>query len=162
MCIYNNKDRKISFLEVDQFELKSSNFLEYIHINIIAKFKILGSKSSKIEGKSGRWSTEEHIRFLQGLKQHGKDWKLVQLHVNQDTEPNVKREGSTRSGPQVRSHAQKFFKRIQPNLLPNESSIQCLIRTGFSIEILISGIEDNEEKMSLILELKDSLEDIPD
>ena len=128
----------------------------------IAELKILGSKHWKGDGKSGRWSTEEHIRFLQGLKRHGKDWKLVQRHVNQDTGLDSKREENLRSGPQIRSHAQKFFKRIQPNFLMNESAIQCLNRKNYSVEILISGIEDNEEKIALISKLKDSLENFPD
>jgi hypothetical protein len=33
--------------------------------------------------------------------QYGKDWKKVEQHVN------------TRSGSQVRSHAQKFFNKLQ-------------------------------------------------
>lgn len=46
----------------------------------------------------GRWTQDEHERFLAGLKLYGKNWYKVQQHVG------------TRKAEQVRSHAQKFFK----------------------------------------------------
>lgn len=48
--------------------------------------------------RTGRWSKNEHERFLEGIKIHGtKRWVLVASHVR------------TRSTEQTRSHAQKFF-----------------------------------------------------
>lgn len=76
------------------------DFFEWL---IIAEMKILNTRVAKKDGKSGRWTTEEHVNFLVGLRKHGKDWKLVNRHV------------PDRSGPQIRSHAQKFFKRIAPH-----------------------------------------------
>jgi SHAQKYF class myb-like DNA-binding protein len=55
------------------------------------------SATGKEKANVGRWTADEHIKFCQGLKIHGKNWKLVERHV------------VTRSGPQIRSHAQKFF-----------------------------------------------------
>lgn len=49
----------------------------------------------------GRWTNQEHLRFLQGLEAYGKDWKKIQGVVG------------TRSGRQVRSHGQKYFQRFQ-------------------------------------------------
>lgn len=51
--------------------------------------------------KHGRWSKEEHLRFLQALKLFGKEWRKVQQHV------------CTRTSTQARSHAQKFFVKIE-------------------------------------------------
>lgn len=48
----------------------------------------------------GRWHREEHLRFIEAIKKHGKDWKSVEQFIE------------TRSGSQIRSHAQKFFNRI--------------------------------------------------
>jgi len=50
---------------------------------------------------AGRWTKEEHHRFVEGLKKFGKNWKQVEDFVG------------TRSGAQIRSHAQKFFNRLQ-------------------------------------------------
>ncbi|KAL4480521.1 hypothetical protein ABPG72_022276 [Tetrahymena utriculariae] len=50
---------------------------------------------------TGRWTREEHLRFVKGLGIHGKNWKKVEEYVG------------TRSGAQIRSHAQKFFNKIQ-------------------------------------------------
>jgi SHAQKYF class myb-like DNA-binding protein len=64
------------------------------------------SVSKPLYGKSsqksaGRWTKEEHQRFIDGLKKFGKNWKQVEEYV------------ATRNGAQIRSHAQKFFNRLE-------------------------------------------------
>ena len=54
---------------------------------------------------SGRWSEEEHQRFIDGILEYGNEWKNVQKIIK------------TRSSTQARSHAQKFFLRIKKNLI---------------------------------------------
>lgn len=49
---------------------------------------------------TGRWNKEEHDKFIDAIKQYGKDWKQVEQHIE------------SRTGAQIRSHAQKFFNRI--------------------------------------------------
>jgi SHAQKYF class myb-like DNA-binding protein len=49
----------------------------------------------------GRWTQEEHQRFIEAIMKHGNEWKQVQKHVG------------TRSSTQARSHAQKFFVKIK-------------------------------------------------
>ncbi len=49
------------------------------------------------------WTPEEHARMLEGLKRHKRDWAKVTKFVG------------TRSAAQVRSHAQKYFDRVQRN-----------------------------------------------
>ncbi len=59
----------------------------------------LGKKTSQKYRtfSSGRWTTEEHNNFLEGLKLYGKIWKKIQILV------------PTRSTIQIRTHAQKYF-----------------------------------------------------
>jgi len=47
-----------------------------------------------------RWTPEEHRLFLQGIMLYGKDWKSMQ--------PLIK----TRTLVQIRTHAQKVFKKV--------------------------------------------------
>jgi SHAQKYF class myb-like DNA-binding protein len=47
----------------------------------------------------GRWTFEEQAAFVRGLSEHDSDWKAISLLVK------------TRSLTQIRTHAQKFFKR---------------------------------------------------
>lgn len=61
--------------------------------------KIKGNKV-EINGKLyniGRWTDEEHNKFMEGIKIFGKDWKKVQQYVG------------TRTSAQSRSHAQKVL-----------------------------------------------------
>ena len=44
---------------------------------------------------------DEHFRFIEALQLYGKEWTRVQIHVG------------TRSSTQARSHAQKFFVKLE-------------------------------------------------
>jgi len=50
--------------------------------------------------KTGRWSKEEHQKFIEALLKFGNHWKKVQDHIE------------SRNSSQARSHAQKFFVKI--------------------------------------------------
>lgn len=57
---------------------------------------------------NGRWTKQEHNKFLEGIlisdlgiQLFGKNWKKIQSIVK------------TRSGSQIRSHAQKFFNKLE-------------------------------------------------
>ena len=56
---------------------------------------------SKLDIKEGRWSKEEHEIFLDGIVKYGMNWKKVKASI----------EG--RTSVQVRSHAQKFFRKLK-------------------------------------------------
>jgi SHAQKYF class myb-like DNA-binding protein len=50
---------------------------------------------------TGRWTKEEHEDFLEALQLHGKEWKKVAAKVK------------TRTVVQTRTHAQKYFQKLQ-------------------------------------------------
>jgi len=51
--------------------------------------------------KAGRWTSEEHKVFMNGLERYGKDWGTISDMVK------------TRNVVQIRSHAQKYFKKLE-------------------------------------------------
>ena len=64
------------------------------------------------EYHSGRWSNEEHQKFIEGIINYGNEWKRVQSIIK------------TRSSTQARSHAQKFFLRMKKEINQNVLSDQ--------------------------------------
>ena len=70
-----------------------------------------GTEEDLVKGKgvqsndhnNGKWTQEEHERFLHGIEIHGNRWRKVMDCVK------------TRDCAQIRSHAQKYFRR-QRNL----------------------------------------------
>eukprot|EP00331_Platyophrya_macrostoma_P003776 CAMPEP_0176431040 /NCGR_PEP_ID=MMETSP0127-20121128/14592_1 /TAXON_ID=938130 /ORGANISM="Platyophrya macrostoma, Strain WH" /LENGTH=246 /DNA_ID=CAMNT_0017813005 /DNA_START=35 /DNA_END=775 /DNA_ORIENTATION=- len=61
---------------------------------------------------NGRWTKEEHQRFVEAIKNYGKNWKKVEEFVG------------TRSGAQIRSHAQKFFLRLEKELKHKQNPLK--------------------------------------
>ena len=57
-------------------------------------------KKNVNENNLGRWTNAEHKIFLKALERYGRDWAQIQKKVK------------TRSLTQVRSHANKIFKKI--------------------------------------------------
>ena len=56
--------------------------------------------TNEVKYNYGRWTKEEQKRFLYGLKYFGRNNKLIQKLIK------------TRSLVQIRSHSQKFLKKI--------------------------------------------------
>ncbi len=50
---------------------------------------------------NGRWTDEEHSKFLEAINLYGKNWSKVHKYIG------------SRSSAQTRSHAQKYFNKLE-------------------------------------------------
>ena len=65
------------------------------------KLNLRNIKHKKNNYNIGRWTEDEHRRFIEAILKYGNEWKSVQKHIK------------TRSSTQSRSHSQKFFLKIK-------------------------------------------------
>lgn len=78
----------------------------------------------------GRWTKDEHFRFLVALKLYGKEWRKVQEHVR------------TRTSTQARSHAQKFFQKLEKRDQNLEEFLKHLDVDNLEKHCIMSDLED--------------------
>ena len=128
---------QFSYLESEKKNESSTKVGQTIEEEFLSSSKVPDS-----EFNSGRWSDDEHIKFINGMLEYGNEWKLVQKVIK------------TRSSTQARSHAQKFFLKIKnsikkKNLIKDSEGI---IKYIFNSEKKINeGIPLNElQKKRLI------------
>ncbi|KAF3618460.1 Protein REVEILLE 7-like [Capsicum annuum] len=67
-------------------------------------------KPYTISKQRERWSEEEHKKFLEALRLHGRAWRRIEEHVG------------TKTAVQIRSHAQKFFSKVVRELNNGDAS----------------------------------------
>lgn len=84
------------------------------------------------ESENGRWSAEEHNRFIEAIIKYGNDWRKVQRHV------------STRTSTQARSHAQKFLMKLKRCDLIRKKKINLNLSWAKSISLLKSELSPSE------------------
>ena len=84
--IKKNNTRKFLTRKVDHFHVDKND-------------SFIGDKTKC--KKEGRWTLKEHIQFLQALVQFGTNWKKLLDFI------------PSRTPIQIRSHSQKFFKRLK-------------------------------------------------
>ena len=96
-----NKDiEKNESFELEQERTEKSDINDYID-NTDIIIKKLKNKENNGYLNEGRWSFQEHIKFIEAIAEYGKNWKDVQKYVG------------SRSSAQARSHAQKFFLKLK-------------------------------------------------
>ena len=125
---------------LDINEEEYNNFLRN-NSTPIKKTKVLNNKNSKYI--SGRWTINEHKKFLEAIIKYGNDWKEVQKYIG------------TRSSSQARSHAQKFFIKLKQD--QSKSKISDMIDySNSSIKTFHDTLHSlpSEKKQKIIQELE--------
>ena len=85
----------------------------------------------------GRWSNEEHNKFLKGLELYGINWKKFRNIIE------------SRTLSQVRSHAQKFYLKMK--LCKNENlGIDFTLNSIQNIKDMINQIKNNNNNYNII------------
>jgi SHAQKYF class myb-like DNA-binding protein len=106
----------------------------------ISYYKVPESKQNNIlHGlNNGRWSIDEHRKFIMGLFQYGNNWKEI-----------VKLVG-TRSTAQARSHCQKFFSKLHKIHIEGISEEMCNVK--YLNDMYMNKLSEKEaERLYLLL-----------
>ena len=150
-CHFNIIKDNSAHIKNEFLENKNDN---YINLEKNSYFNIEEIKSTKIPHKNnnhrekrcslneGRWSFEEHIKFIEALVDYGKNWKDVQKYVG------------TRSAAQARSHAQKFLlklKMIKNDEINIDFTNNNIKNLSDIIEVIKSKNENNENERKYII-----------
>ena len=111
------KEKRNSFLIQGANKSKISN-ISLSNINIIkinscnnldpkSKDKIIEpiKEVKGVQFNMGRWTKEEHNKFLKGIIEYGNNWKMIEQLIR------------TRSSSQARSHAQKYFVKVKKKII---------------------------------------------
>jgi len=106
--LFNNKEKKkikIRLGVIKDIPYREKMLLKKEKLKQIKQTKEIKQKRRRNPLKTvhncGRWTTEEHERFVEAIIKYGNEWKQVQKHVK------------SRSSSQARSHAQKFFVKMK-------------------------------------------------
>lgn len=80
----------------------------------------------------GRWTKEEHDAFLEALEEYGKEWKKVAAKVK------------TRTVVQTRTHAQKYFQKLQKGLNDDHKDMG-VVEMGTVLEAKKASVKKSEK-----------------
>lgn len=129
----NGSPRGLSQSETSRTTVSATPFTKNVPSKLSGH---LQAKVLKQEGatKTGRWTRDEHFRFLEALKLFGKEWKNVQQHVG------------TRSSTQARSHAQKFFVKLQKKNKTLEQFVKALDLSNIQKSLVDQDVSDSADE----------------
>ena len=136
----NNSNNINSPNNFNEENIKSINNSNPLTNNI----NISSENDNNSQFHSGRWTEEEHQKFIDGILEYGNEWKKVQQIIR------------TRSSTQARSHAQKFFLRVK-KIIKNNGGNFNINEKDKIFETIINNILPNKKGESLTKSQKEKL-----
>jgi SHAQKYF class myb-like DNA-binding protein len=91
--------------------------------------------------KNGRWTLDEHKRFLTGVFEYGNNWKGIVQVIG------------TRNCAQARSHGQKFFAKLQKMDLEGITEEMCNVKYLHTLHKKVLSKEESNELFYLLTEI---------
>ena len=139
------QDSKVEMIknQYSKPEIKFNQKKRKKEISVI-NYNILSEGDNRI----GRWTKEEHRKFIDAICKFGNEWKKVQQYIK------------TRSSTQARSHAQKFFLRLKKkfNLSNKDSESSIAELAKLPEDIIINYIKEcTNTDANINIEEKDRL-----
>ena len=96
------------------------------------KLNSLSFQNNNSDSSNGRWTKEEHNRFIEAIIKFGNDWKKVQKYV------------STRTSTQARSHAQKFLLKLKNSDFFKKKNIDKNLSWAKTIQFIKNNFTNEE------------------
>ncbi len=96
------------------------------------KLNSLSFQNNNSDSSNGRWTKEEHNRFIEAIIKFGNDWKKVQKYV------------STRTSTQARSHAQKFLLKLRNSDFFQKKNIDKNLSWAKTIQFIKNNFTNEE------------------
>jgi SHAQKYF class myb-like DNA-binding protein len=137
---WNNENSPNCFGQEKIKNKENSNY----QINNNLNNEIENENNSNIQFHSGRWTEEEHQKFIDGILEYGNEWKKVQQIIK------------TRSSTQARSHAQKFFLRVKKIIKNNGGNFNINVNDKV-FDNIINSILPNRKGETLTKSQKEKL-----
>ena len=105
---------------------KKTNF--YLQKKKNRKLKTINNTNSS----NGRWSKEEHNKFIEAIIKFGNDWKKIQKYI------------PSRTSTQARSHAQKFLMKFRNSNFFKQNNIDSKLSWAKTIQFIKSNFSNDE------------------
>jgi SHAQKYF class myb-like DNA-binding protein len=103
--ISNNSLSNINIIKISSCNNLGSISKDKIDETIKLETNKLSSAEKGVQFNIGRWTIEEHKKFLKGIIEYGNNWKMIEQLIK------------TRSRSQARSHAQKYFVKVKNKII---------------------------------------------
>ena len=138
----NNSLNNLNIIKINSFNNLDSNGKNKNIESKREETNIYSSTESGMKFNEGRWTKEEHKKFLKGMMIYGNNWKMVHTIIK------------TRSSSQARSHAQKYFMRMKKKIKSKYKKFNAenLIKYVFNEIKKVNGgqpINANDKKRAL-------------